>query len=118
MLRKLFIVIALLLVIFVVTGFFLPTRYHVERSITVNRPAANVFALLNGYRTFNEWSPWAQRDPDAGYSVSGPASGVGARLSWSGDPRLVGTGWQEITLSRPFERIEMHLNFSAQGHPP
>ena len=115
MLKKLLIALALLLAVFTAVGFLLPIRYHVERSITVNRPAATVFTLLNGYGTFNEWSPWAERDPDATYAFSGPASGVGARLSWSGDPRQVGTGWQEITQSRPFERIGMHLDFSDQG---
>jgi effector-binding domain-containing protein len=40
---------------------------------------------------------------------------MGARLDWSGDPALVGTGWQEITASTPFERIEFHLDFGPQG---
>jgi effector-binding domain-containing protein len=36
-------------------------------------------------------------------------------LSWSGDPRLVGTGWQEITESRPHSLVRMHLDFDQQG---
>jgi hypothetical protein len=88
---------------------------HIERSIDIPRPAATVFTVLNSYRSFAAWSPWAQRDPDAVYEFSGPASGPGARLSWHGDPRLVGTGWQEIIESRPHSLVRMRLDFDQQG---
>ncbi len=93
----------------------LPRYVHVERSIDIARPASTIFVLLNGYKTFISWSPWAARDPDAVYEYSGPASGVGARMSWSGDPRLVGDGWQEITGSQPYSLVQSHLYFDQQG---
>ena len=37
------------------------------------------------------------------------------RLSWNGDPRLVGSGWQEIIESKPYRRMRMHLDFDQQG---
>jgi effector-binding domain-containing protein len=40
---------------------------------------------------------------------------VGAHLSWIGDPHLVGSGWQEIVASTPYERIDFKLDFDAQG---
>lgn len=104
-----------LLTSFVVGGFFLPYQFHVERSVTVERPASVVFALLNSYQSFNEWSPWAARDPDALYTLSGPDFGPGARLSWKGDPRTVGEGWQEITASVPYSRIDIQMDFGEQG---
>ncbi|NND44154.1 MAG: hypothetical protein HKN58_02440 [Xanthomonadales bacterium] len=115
MLKKILTVVALVLVGFVVVGIFLPGQHRVERSITIERPVSVVFTLLNGFQSFNEWSPWAARDPSAEYRYSGPEKGVGARLSWVGDPRLVGTGWQEIVVSRPYERLEMVLDFGSQG---
>jgi len=81
----------------------------------IERPASTVFVLLNSYETFASWSPWAERDPQTQYVFSGPDSGVGARMSWSGNPRLVGTGWQEITASEPYSRVQMHLDFEQQG---
>lgn len=104
-----------LLAAFVVTGYLLPKQVHVERSVTIERPAGVVFAILNGYQDFNKWSPWTGRDPQAMFVTSGPESGVGARLSWSGDPQLVGSGWQEIVASKPYERIDIRLDFDAQG---
>jgi effector-binding domain-containing protein len=113
--KKLLLTLTFLAILFVVTGLFLPRQVHVERSIAVGRPAATVFTLLNSYRQFNQWSPWARLDPDAQFNWSGPESGVGARLSWMGDPALVGAGWQEITESIPYRRIAMDLDFGAQG---
>ena len=96
-------------------AFLLPTEVHVQRSITIDRPPATVFAVLNGYHLFDQWSPWARRDPGARFETSGPDRGVGARLSWEGDPQLVGSGYQQITLSQPYRRIETTLDFGEQG---
>ncbi len=113
--RKVAFFAMLLFAIFVVAGYLLPKQVHVERSVTIERPTAMMFELLNGYRYFNQWSPWADRDPDAEFVISGPESGVGARMSWIGDPHLVGSGWQEIVASKPYEQINIKLDFDAQG---
>jgi len=114
-LKKVGTVILFLLAAFVVTGYLLPKQVHIERSITIERPATMMFELLNSYRYFDEWSPWAKRDPNAQFIVSGPESGVGARMSWVGDPQLVGSGWQQIVDSKPYEQIKIKLDFDAQG---
>lgn len=113
--KKVGIVILFLIAVFVVTGYLLPKQIHVERSITIERPVTMMFEILNSYRHFNEWSPWAKRDPKALFTISGPESGVGARMSWVGDPHLVGSGWQQIVASKPYEQINIKLDFDAQG---
>ena len=113
--KKVGIVILLLITAFVVTGYLLPKQVHIERSISVDRPATMMFDMLNSYRYYNEWSPWAKRDPKAQFTVSGPESGVGARMSWIGDPQLVPSGWQQIVASKPYEQINIKLDFDAQG---
>ena len=113
--RKVGIVFLFLIAAFVLTGYLLPGQVHIERSIVVERPASMMFELLNSYRYFNEWSPWAKRDPKAQFIISGPDSGVGARMSWVGEPHLVGSGWQEIVASKPYELINIKLDFDAQG---
>jgi len=115
MFRKILFIIGIIFVVFLLGGMLLPRYVHVERSIEIERPASTVFVLLNGYGMFTSWSPWAARDPDAVYEYSGPASGVGARMNWSGDPRLVGNGWQEITGSEPYSMVRTHLDFDQQG---
>lgn len=112
--------IALALVVIVVAlagiGLLLPRRPHVERSIVIAAPRATVFTLVNGFGSFNKWSPWAARDPQAQYAYEGPAAGIGAKMSWTGDPKKVGSGSQEITASVPYERVTTRLDFGAQGN--
>lgn len=113
--KKVGFIVLFLLAAFVVTGYLLPKQVHIERSIMVDRPATMMFEMLNSYRYYNEWSPWAARDPNAEFVISGPDSGVGARMSWIGEPHLVGSGWQEIVASKPYELINIKLDFDAQG---
>ncbi len=89
---------------------FLPATTHVERSIHIAKAPSEVFATLDSFERFNEWSPWFEMDPAAQYSYSGTASGVGARMSWVGSPS-VGSGSQEILVSEPHARIVNALDF-------
>ena len=94
-------------------GFSLPDQVHVERSIQVQAPPAVVFATLNGYEQFQKWSPWADLDPNTRYTYEGPASGVGAKMSWHSDNANVGNGRQEIIESVANERIVSLLVFDG-----
>lgn len=113
--KKLGLVAISLFFIFVIVGFMLPSTVHVERSIKIDRPAFEVFAILNDYRYLKEYSQWNVRDPNVAYTISGSDSGVGQRLSWIGDPQLVGSGWQEIVGSQPSEQIDIELHFETQS---
>lgn len=100
--------------VLVVGSLLLPSTAQVERSINIERPSADVFAVLDSFERFNAWSPWARHDPDATYVFEGPVSGVGARMRWVGN-QAVGSGSQEIRESDPYERIIVGLDFG--GHP-
>ena len=89
--KKVGLIVFILFAAFITIGYLLPKQVHVERSITIERPADMLFTILNSYQHHNEWSPWAQRDPNAEFVVSGPESGVGARLSWIGEPPVART---------------------------
>ena len=115
MFKKFFYSIVIIISIFVLFGFFLPKTVHIERSIDIDRPAVLVFTLVNGFATFNRWSPWAARDDSAVYQYSGPDLGVGAGMSWQGDPRLSGSGSQEIIASKPYSLVRSRLKFDRQG---
>lgn len=114
-LKKILLGFLVLVVALVLIGFLLPSTAHVERSTTIEAPPATVFALVNSFRSFNKWSPWADRDPETEYLFEGPEIGVGARMSWSSENPQVGVGSQEITLSEPHSRVESQLDFGPQG---
>ncbi len=114
-LKKLLIGLLALVVLLVVVGLLLPGSTHVERSIVISAPQSTVFALVNGFARFNEWSPWAKIDPQTQYTYDGPAQGVGAHQGWQSDHRDVGSGSQTITASEPYSRVESDLDFGPQG---
>jgi effector-binding domain-containing protein/uncharacterized protein YndB with AHSA1/START domain len=114
-LKKALIALVVIVAVLAAVGLMLPRQVHVERSATIAAPRATVFALLNSYKRFNEWSPWAGLDPNARYTYSGPEAGVGAGMSWVGDPKKVGSGSQEILESQPYERVKTALDFGDQG---
>jgi effector-binding domain-containing protein len=113
-LRRIAFILAGLAAVLLGAGFLLPRTVHVERSISVAAPRATVFALVDGFRQFNKWSPWAALDPDTKYTYEGPEWGAGAKMTWVGDPKTVGSGSQAITVSRPYEQVDSDLEFGGQ----
>lgn len=111
--KKLLAVLAVLAMLVVTVGLFLPSTFHIERHIVIAAPPAAVFHYLNNYRMFNHWSPWARKDPDARYSFSGPETGVGAKLGWTS--KVLGNGSQEIVESEPERRVKVALDFGEMG---
>ena len=116
LIRGLLLAVLVLAALFIVIGLFLPRTVHVERSTVIDAPPCTVFALVNSFRRFNEWSPWAALDPNAKYVSSGPSQGVGAKMSWASSDRQVGSGSQTIVTSQPFKLVETKLDFGRQGN--
>lgn len=105
--------IVLVVVAFVGGGLVLDDKAHAERQILLGGSPATVFTVLNGFRQFQKWSPWAELDPNAKIETSGPLMGVGAKQAWSSEDPNVGSGSQEIVESVPYERIKLKLVFSG-----
>ncbi len=93
----------------VVIGFLLPSRVQVEREATIDANPATVFSLLNDFQQINKWSPVTEGDPNARLDFSGPLSGVGSMVSWSG--RIAGHGIETITESEAFDRIVTQIEY-------
>jgi uncharacterized protein YndB with AHSA1/START domain len=114
-LKRLLFALLLLVGVAIVGGFVLPASTHVERSVIIARPPADVFAMLNSYRRFNAWSPWHARDPKTTYTYEGPAEGVGVSMRWSSEQSDVGKGRQTIIQSVPNEKVATRLEFEGQN---
>ena len=108
-------ILAALVVIFVGGGYLLPNEVSLQRQTVINAPPDKVFALVSGYKRFNEWSPWAELDPKAVYSFEGPESGVGAKMKWASNDQNVGAGSQTITEHVPNSHVAVDLDFGAMG---
>jgi effector-binding domain-containing protein len=115
--KRLLKLLILVLVLLIGVAFLLPASVHVERSIVIERPASEVFAVVNSFKLFNAWSPWAEKDPNAKYTFEGPRSGVGAKISWVGNEQ-VGSGNQTITESdsqQADKRVGNAIDFDEMG---
>ncbi|GLK92083.1 SRPBCC family protein [Pseudomonas turukhanskensis] len=87
-----------------------PDTFHVERSRSIAAPRDKVFAHINDFHLWQQWSPWARLDPAMQVSYSGPDTGVGATQSWVGNNQ-VGQGSSTIVESRPSELVRLKLAF-------
>lgn len=107
--RVVLLIVTFLVAAFFGAGFLLPDRLLVERQIEIAAEPARVYQALNGYREFRKWSPLVATEPDGGFVIEGPATGVGARLMWTGND--IGSGREEIVLSEPQRLIRTKLTY-------
>ena len=110
MFRKILIVLVLAIGVFLAVAATKPDHFSITRSTTIQAPPATVFALVNDFHKWEDWSPWAKLDPNSKVSFDGPAEGVGAGFGWSGN-NDVGEGHMKITESKPAEQIKLDLVF-------
>lgn len=111
----LLLVIALVLgALFAVGTFLLPNSLEVTRTVTVERPRAAVFAMVNDLRIAKEWSPYYARDPDADYTFNGE-SGAGQTMRWVSDVREVGSGRMSIVDSVHNEEVQSILEMGERA---
>jgi effector-binding domain-containing protein len=115
--RRIMLWTGVLLLVAVAAAYLLPRHVRVERTATIAAPKATVFTVLNSFKLFNKWSPWFELDPDAKYTFEGPGSGVGAKMSWTGNPKTLGSGSQVITASEAYDRLAGDVDFGQGGSP-
>jgi opacity protein-like surface antigen len=87
-----------------------PDEYHVVREATIAAPASVVFAEVNDFHKWDDWSPWAKLDPKMQVTYSGPDSGKGAGYAWQGNSD-VGKGSMTIIDSQPSNAVKIDLHF-------
>ncbi len=116
-LKWLFYLIAAVAIIIVGGSFLLPAQAVVTRSTEIAAPPDKVFAIVGDLRRFNEFSPWADLDPNIKYTFEGPESGIGQKMNWTSDNADVGNGSQTITRYEPPNFLETQLDFGMRGRP-
>src|SRR5262245_25113887 len=102
-------------VVLVAGSFLLPATVTVTRSIEIAAPPEKVFALVGDLERLNEFSPWAEIDPNTKYTFEGPDSGVGQKMSWSSADENVGTGSQTISAYQAPSHVGTDLDFGEMG---
>lgn len=104
-----------LVICFVVVGLFLPSKTHIERNVMINASPEDVFAAIDSFHEFNQWSPWARLDPNTHYSFEGPETGLGSKMNWTSDNPKVGSGNSEVIAYEPNKNITVAIDFGPEG---
>jgi hypothetical protein len=102
--------LAVLVVGFVALVATRPNDFKIVRSAALIAPQADVFAQVNDLHLWEEWSPWAKKDPTMKQVYDGPQTGVGSSYYWNGN-KDVGEGRMTVTESTPVERVRLRLEF-------
>lgn len=109
LLRKTLIGLLMFFVLLILIGFVLPSEFKVQRSISVDAPAAKVYANVVDLRNWRAWGVWFKRDPDMKIVYSGPESAVGMKSQWISEQE--GSGEMEVIAVEPNQRFIYALYF-------
>ena len=102
-------VVGALVLLALVGGLFLPSKFTVQRSAVIEAPPRKVYDLIVEPRKWTEWSVWNRRDPNMKVTYKGPPFGMGAKWEWVS--KTEGTGSMELTRVEPDKTVEYALSF-------
>ncbi|WP_179022574.1 SRPBCC family protein [Winogradskyella forsetii] len=103
-------IVLTIIVLIVFLAFIAPKTYNVSRSITMNKPIANVFNYLKYIKNQDDWSPWKKKDANMKQEFTGVDGEVGFVSKWEGN-KAVGTGEQEIISITENKSVNSQLRF-------
>lgn len=109
--KWLLIIIGALVVLYFGIALFLPSSYHLERSIVINKPPEVVFGQVADFNNWKAWNPWTKMEPEAKSTITGTPGTVGS--SWEWDGKQIGRGKLTIAAITPHQSIHSKLRFIA-----
>jgi len=78
-------IVLVLIALTVVLALLAPKEYEINRSISINKPLEEVFTYLKSLKEQDDWSPWAEKDPNREKSFTGIDGEVGCISAWKGN---------------------------------
>ena len=109
MLKYIGVAIGVVVIVILIVAAMKPPTYHVERTTTIAAGPDKIHPLVDDFHNWQQWSPWANLDPNMKVSYSGSPSGPGAVYEWEGNSK-VGKGRMEVLASQPGE-TSIQLDF-------
>lgn len=109
-LKKILIVVLCLIALPFIIALFIPNKYTVSVSETIQKPKQEVFDYVRILKNQNDYSIWVMADPNLNPTITGTDGTVGATQSWNSKIEDVGEGEQEITAITA-DRIDVELRF-------
>jgi hypothetical protein len=108
--------LAIVAALFLVVSLVLPSSRHLSEKTETNRKLTIVYDTLNSMPRFKDWTPLVLYDPRMQLKLSGPDSGVGARLDYDSKVPRVGQGSWEITATDPGKSVSYAIVDPRRGN--
>jgi hypothetical protein len=86
-----------------------PAAFAIERSALIQAPAGVIYPHIASLRAMNQWSPFAQGDPQMKIVYEGPDGAVGSSSAW--DSKQMGKGKMIVTGLSPDRQVDLRLEF-------
>jgi len=97
--------------ILLIIALLIKKEYGVIREIIINKPKKTVFEYVKLLRNQDNFSVWANKDPEMVKEYQGIDGKVGFVSAWDSKMKDVGKGEQEIEKIIDGERIDYELRF-------
>ena len=110
-LKKILIVLVIIIAIPLIIALFVKKDYAVEREVTIDKPKQEVFEYVKFVKNQDNYSVWANKDPNMKKEYKGTDGTVGFISAWDSENKEVGKGEQEIINIAEGERVDMKLRF-------
>ncbi|MGS0689844.1 SRPBCC family protein [Shewanella sp. 0m-4] len=111
MLKRFLLLILVVIAAPFIVALFVTNHYSVTSQITIDKPVAEVFDYVKLLKNQDNFSVWAQMDPDMQKNYRGTDGMVGFVAGWASDKEDVGVGEQEIMRIDDDKRIDYELRF-------
>lgn len=85
-------------------------KMSITRTAEIAAPPEAVFAKVNDFKSWGQWSPWEEMDPNMKREYSANTAGEGATYSWVGNDQ-VGEGKMTIVESHAPSHVGIRLEF-------
>ena len=105
------IVLAGIIVLLLIIGFFVKKDYSVGKEVVINKSKVAVFEYLKLLKNQNKFSVWGSMDPNMKTEFSGTDGTEGFVSAWESENKNVGKGEQEVLKIVDGERIDYEIRF-------
>ncbi|CAN5671852.1 K(+)-transporting ATPase subunit F [soil metagenome] len=108
---KVIVGLVVILVLFLAYVSTRESKFHYERSGTINASADKIFPYLSNFKLGGEWSPYEKKDVNMKRSFGGADGVVGSTMEFDGN-NDVGAGKLEMLKIVPNELVQIQLTMT------
>ncbi len=99
-----------IIVVLVAAMFLIGKQYHFETSTVIKASPDKVWQYMNSMKSFNEWNPFMDLDPNVKVVYSGKSGNVGDQYCWEGNDDA-GKGCHIVTALVPNHKQSTQMLF-------